>query len=202
MVKLVPRASSRRGEFLGPARALWPARVGDVRMVAGPPLLAAVLMAVSVTACGAVGALGGGIRDKPGNPNAVAPIALVAEGSGPAGDYRVWAFNTSDGMACIEIDSMNAEGGGCDPAGRSPTGGGLARNVHGVIVDGVTAEASAVTAVVRDASGATTALALIDVGPTLPGLKIAIANLGPASNPVAVDFLDAGGSKVDSAPFP
>ena len=155
----------------------------------------AVIAAVVVSACQSV-------RDRPGNPKAVGPVALVTQGSGPAGDYRVWAFHTSDGWACIEIDSMKAEGGGCDPAGGPPTGGGVARNAQGVIVDGITAEASAVTAVVRDASGATTALTLIEVGPTVLGAKVAIANLGLAANPVAVDFLDAGGSKVDSAPFP
>jgi hypothetical protein len=155
----------------------------------------AVIAAVVVSGCQSV-------RDGPANPKAVAPVALVTQGSGPAGDYRVWAFHTSDGWACIEIDSMKAEGGGCDPAGGPPTGGGVARNAQGVIVDGITAEASAVTAVVRDASGATTALTLIEVGPTLPGAKVVIANLGLAANPVAVDFLDAGGSKVDSAPFP
>jgi hypothetical protein len=97
---------------------------------------------------------------------------------------------------------MNAEGGGCDPAGGVPTGGGVARSAQGVIVDGVTAEASAVTAVVRDASGATTVLTLIDVGPTLPGARVVVANLGLDANSLAVDFLDAGGSTVDSAPFP
>jgi hypothetical protein len=97
---------------------------------------------------------------------------------------------------------MKTEGGGCDPAGGPPTGGGVTRNAQGVIVDGITAEASAVTAVIRDASGATTALPLIEVGPTLPGTKVVIANLGLAADPVAVDFLDAGGSIVDSAPLP
>lgn len=141
-------------------------------------------------------------RSGPANPKAVAPVALVTQGSGPAGDYRVWAFRTSDGWACIEVDSMKAEGGGCDPAGGPPTGGGVARNAQGIIVDGVTAEASAVTAVVRDASGSTISLTLIEVGPALPGAKVVVANLGLAANPVAVDFLDAGGWKVDSAPFP
>ena len=155
----------------------------------------AVIAAVVVSGCQSV-------RDAPPNPKAVAPVALVTQGSGPAGDYRVWAFHTSDGWACIEIDSPKAEGYGCDPDGSPPTGGGVARNAQGVIVHGITAEASAVTAVIRDASGATTASILIEVGPTLPGAKVVIANLGLAANPVAVDFLDAGGSKVDSAPFP
>lgn len=97
---------------------------------------------------------------------------------------------------------MDGEGGSCDPTGGPHIGGGVARNAQGVIVDGITAEASAVTAVVRDASGATTPIPLIEVGPTLPGAKIAIANLGHGANPVAVDFLDAGGSTVGSAPFP
>jgi hypothetical protein len=150
-----------------------------------------VIAAVVVSGCQSV-------RSGPANPKAVAPV-LVTQGSGPAGDYRVWAFHTSDGWTCYEVDSPKAEGGGCDPAGGSPTGGGVARNAEGVIVDGVTAEASAVTAVIRDASGATTALSMIEVGPTLPGTKIVVANLGLAANPVAVDFLDAAGSKVDSA---
>jgi hypothetical protein len=73
---------------------------------------------------------------------------------------------------------------------------------QGVIVDGITAEASAATAVVRAASGATTVVTLIEVGPTLPGAKVAIANFGPGANPVAIDFLDASGTRVGSAPFP
>jgi hypothetical protein len=155
----------------------------------------AVIAAVVVSGCQSV-------RDGPANPKAVAPAALVTQGSGPAGDYRVWAFHTSDGWACIEIDSVKAESGGCDPAGGPPTGGGVARNAQGVIVDGITAEASAATAVVRDASGATTVVTLIEVGPTLPGAKVAIANFGPGANPVAIDFLDASGTRVGSAPFP
>ena len=154
-----------------------------------------VIAAVGVSGCQSV-------RSGPANPKAVAPVALVTQGSGPGGDYRVWAFRTSDGWACIEVAFMNGESGGCDPAGGPPTGGGVARDAQGVIVDGITAEASAVTAVVRDASGATTVVTLIDVGPTLPGAKVVVANLGLAAKPVAVDFLDASGSKVDSAPFP
>ena len=142
------------------------------------------------------------VPDRPRNPDAVAPVALVAEGSGPAGAYRVWAFRTSLGWTCIEVDSGNGSNGGCDPAGGPPTGGGVGRDDHGVVVNGITAEASAVTAVVHDASGATTTLALIEVGPTVPRAKIAVANLGPDANPVAIDFFDANGSKVDSAPFP
>jgi len=164
-----------------------------VKQAAGT-CVATLLLMMSATACG-------GVADRPGNPKALAPIALVTQGSGPAGDYRVWAFHTSDGMACIEVDSNNAEGGGCDPTGNLPLGGGLNRNAHGVVVDASTAVASATTAVVHDASGTSVVVALVDVGPTLPGVKIAIANLGPAANPVAVDFLDAGGSKVDSVPF-
>ena len=171
-----------------------------VKQAAGT-CVATLLLVMSAAACEAVGAPGGGVGDRPGNPKALAPIALVAQGSGPAGDYRVWAFHTSDGMTCIEVDSNNAEGGGCDPTGSLPLGGGLSRNAHGVVVDAITAAASASTAVVHDASGTSVVVALVDVGPTLPGVKIAIANLGPAANPVAVDFLDAGGSKVDSVPF-
>lgn len=154
-----------------------------------------VIAAVVVAGCQSV-------RDGPANPKAVAPVALVTQGSGPAGDYRVWAFHTSDGWACVEVAFTTGQTGGCDPAGGSPTGGGVARNAQGVIVNGITAEASAVTAVVRDASGAITAIPLIDVGATLPGAKVAIANLGLAANPAGIDFLDAAGSKVDSAPFP
>jgi hypothetical protein len=152
-----------------------------------------VIPAVVVSGCQSV-------RSGPANPKAVAPV-LVTQGSGPGGDYRVWAFHTSDGWTCIEVDSAKAEGGVCDPAGGPPAGGGVARNAQGVVVDGETAEASAVAAVVRDASGATTALTLIEVGPTLPGVKVAIAAFGPAANPVAVDFLDAAGSNVGSSPL-
>lgn len=171
-----------------------------VKQAAGTSV-ATLLLVMSVTACEAVGAPGGGVGDRPGNPKALAPIALVAQGSGPAGDYRVWAFHTSDGMACIEVDSINAAGGTCDPTDGLPLGGGLSRNAHGVVASAFTAAASATTAVIHDASGATVAVALVDVGPSLPGVKVAIANLGPAANPVAVDFRDAGGSKVDSVPF-
>ena len=134
----------------------------------------------------------------PANPRAVAPVVLVAQGSGPGGSYRVWAFHTSDGWACIEVDSSNAEGGGCDPRGGTPLGGGIARNAQGVIVDGVTTEASAVGAAVRDASGGSTDVPLIDVGPAMPGAKVAIANLDQAANPVAIDFFDVDGVRVDS----
>jgi hypothetical protein len=157
--------------------------------------LSAVLAAAVVSGCQSV-------PDRPDNPNAVAPFALVTEGSGPAGDYRVWAFRTSLGWTCIEVDSGNGSNGGCDPAGGPPIGGGVGRDDHGVVVNGITAEPSAVSAVVRDASGLITPLTLFEVGPTVPGAKIAVANLGPDANPAAIDFLDAGGSKVDSAAFP
>lgn len=91
---------------------------------------------------------------------------------------------------------------GCDPAGGPPIGVGVGRDDHGVVVHGITAEASAVSALVRDASGLTIHLTLFDVGPTVPGAKIAVANLGPNANPAAIDFLDAGGANVDSASFP
>jgi hypothetical protein len=142
------------------------------------------------------------VPDRPDNPEAVAPIALVTEGSGPAGDYRVWAFRTSRGWTCVEVDSGSGSTGGCDPAGGPPLGVGVGRDDHGVVVHGITAEASAVSAVVRDASGLTTTLTLFEVGPTVPRAKIAVANLGPGANPAAIDFLDAGGSKVDSAELP
>jgi hypothetical protein len=147
-----------------------------------------VIAAVVVSGCQSV-------RSGPANPNAVAPVLLVTQGSGPAGDYRVWAFHTTDGMACIEVDSVHGEGGSCDPTGDVPVGSYLGRNDHGVVASAFTAAASATSAVIRDASGATLAVALVDVGPTLPGLTVAVANLGPAANPVAVDFLDASGSK-------
>ena len=141
------------------------------------------------------------LPDRPNNADAVAPV-VVTEGSGPAGDYRVWVFRTPVGWTCIEVDSGNGSSGGCDPAGGTPTGGGVGRDDHGVVVHGVTAEASAVSAVVRDASGLTTTLTLFEIGPTMPGAKIAVANLGPDANPAAIDFLDADGSKVDSTTFP
>jgi hypothetical protein len=157
--------------------------------------LSAVIAAAVVIGCQSV-------PDRPNNPEAVAPIALVTEGSGPAGDHRVWAFRTSLGWTCIEVDSGNGSNGGCDPAGGIPIGVGVGRDDHGVVVNGITAEASAVSAVIRDANGLTTAVTLFEVGPTVPGAKIALANLGPDANPASIDFLDAGGSKVDSAPFP
>ena len=78
----------------------------------------------------------------------------------------------------------------------------MGRNDHGVVVSGITGEASAVSAVVRDASGLRTTLTLLDAGPTVPRAKIAVANLGPDANPAAIDFFDASGAKVDSATFP
>lgn len=141
------------------------------------------------------------VPDRPNNAEAVAPI-VVTEGTGPAGDYRVWAFRTSAGWTCVEVDSANGSTGGCNPAGGPTTGGGVGRDDHGVVVHGITVEPSAVSAVVRDASGLTTALTLSEVGSTMPGAKIAVANLGPDANPAAIDFLDAGGSKVDSTTFP
>jgi hypothetical protein len=174
-----------------------PSRAGEDLTVKSQICLAlsAVIAAAVVSGCRSV-------PDGPRNPDAVAPVSLVTEGLGPAGAYRVWAFRTSLGWTCIEVDSGNGSDGGCDPAGGPPTGGGVARDDHGVVVHGVTAEGSAVSAVVRDASGLTTTLTLFEVGPTVPGAKIAVANLGPDANPAAIDFLDAGGSKVDSAPFP
>jgi hypothetical protein len=159
------------------------------------PALSVAIAAALVTACSSV-------PDRPSNPDAVGPFALVTEGSGPAGPYRVWAFRTSVGWTCIEVDSGKGSSGGCDPRGGPPVGSGVGRDDHGVVVHGITAEASAVSAVVRDASGLRTNVTLVDVGPTVPGAKIAVANLGPEANPAAIDFLDAGGSTVDSARFP
>ncbi len=106
------------------------------------------------------------------------------------------------GWTCIEVDSGHGSNGGCDPAGGAPTGGGVGRDDQGVVVHGITAETTAVCAVVRDASGVTTTVTLLDVGSTVPGAKIAVANLGTDANPIGIDFLDADGLKVDSAPFP
>ena len=92
--------------------------------------------------------------------------------------------------------------GGCDPAGGAPTGGGVGSNDHGVVVSGITGEASAVSAVVCDASGLRTTLTLLDAVPTVPRAKIAVANLGPDAKPAAIDFFDASGAKVDSTTFP
>lgn len=52
--------------------------------------------------------------------------------------------------------------------------------------------------IIHDASGASLSVGLIDGGPTLPGVKVAVANFGPSGSPVGIDFLDATGSKVDS----
>jgi hypothetical protein len=164
--------------------------------------VATTLLAMSVAACSGAGAPLGGVRDRPENPKAIAPISLVAQGSGPAGDHRVWAFRTSDGMTCLEVDSGSGSTAGCDPAGNRAGGGGVGRNAQGVVVDASTEVASAATAVLHDASAADVSVVLVDVGPILPRAKVAVFNLGPAANPVAVDFLDAGGSKVDSVRFP
>ncbi len=141
-------------------------------------------------------------RDRPDNPDGVPPIVVVTEGVGPSGPYRVWAFRTSRGWTCIEVDSGSGSSGGCDPAGGPPTGGGVGRDDHGVVVHGITAAPTAVSAVVRDVSGARVDLTLFDVGSTVPGAKIAVANLGPDANPAAIDFLDAAGRTVDQATFP
>jgi hypothetical protein len=201
MARTAPHTTRHAREHGRPARTPWvtPPAMGSI-----PPArsrLTALLLAVSVAACGVAGN-GGGPGDRPNNPRAVAPFTLVAQGTGPAGDYRVWAFHTSDGMACLEVNSAGIGSGGCDPTGDAPTGGGVGRSAQGVIVDGATPVASAVRAVLRDASGAMIEVTLIDVGPQLPGVKIGVANLGPDANPVGMDFLDAGGSKVDSVRFP
>jgi hypothetical protein len=154
--------------------------------------------AASITIAALIAAGCAGVADRPKNPNVVAPVSLVTKGSGPGGDYLVWAFHTTAGWSCIEVDSPGAESGGCDPLGRTPVGGGVARNERGVIVDGVTTAASALTAEVRDANGLTTAFPLIELGPTMPGAKFVIANLAVTANPVAVDFFDSTGAKVDS----
>jgi hypothetical protein len=153
-----------------------------------------VIAAVVATGCQAV-------RDGPANPKAIAPVTLVAQGSGPAGDYRVWAFRTSDGMTCLAVDWDSGSGAGCDPTGNRAGGGGVGRNAQGVVVDASTEEASAVTAVLHDASAPDVSVPLVAVGPILPRAKVAVFNLGPEANPVSVDFLDAGGSKVGSVPF-
>jgi hypothetical protein len=176
--------------------------IAGVKQAAGTCVVT-MLLATSVAACGAVGAPFGGVRDRPENSKAIAPIVLVAQGSGPAGDYKVWAFRTSDGMTCLEVDSVSGSGAGCDPVGNRAGGGvGVGRNARGVVVDASTEVASATTAVLHDADAADVSVALVDVGPILPRAKVAVFNLGLAANPVAVDFLDAGGSKVDSVRLP
>jgi hypothetical protein len=162
-------------------------------------LPAGLLLTLSITACGASIAPGGGLADRPENPNAIAPIAILAQGSGEAGEFRIWAYHTSEGMACIELATAGGATSACDPTGRPPVGGsGVNRNARGVVVWANTGEASATTAIVVDASGASLNVALIDAGPTVPGVKVAVANLGSSRSPVAIDFLNAAGSKVDS----
>jgi hypothetical protein len=158
-----------------------------------------LLLATSIAACNAFVAPGRDLPNQPENPKAIAPITVVAQGSGAAGDFRVWAYHTSDGMACIELASTGGASSACDPTGRPPVGGsGVNRNARGVVIWASTGAASATTAVVIDANGVDLRLALVNVGPTLPGAKVVIANLGLSANPVAIDFLDAAGSKVDS----
>lgn len=157
-----------------------------------------LLLALAVAGCGSVVA-GGGLPDRPANPKAIAPIAVVAQGSGAAGEFRVWAFHTSDGMACIELASTGGSTSTCDPTGRPPVGGsGVNRSARGVVVWAITGEASATTAIIHDANGASLIVGLIDGGPTLPGVKVAVANFGPSGSPVQIEFLDAAGAKVDS----
>lgn len=159
----------------------------------------ALLLAMTLAACGPVAAPGGSVADRPSNPQALAPIVVVAQGSGAAGDFRVWAYRTADGMACIELGSTGGATSACDPTGRPPVGGsGVNRDARGVVAWADTGAVSATTAVVHDASGADARVALVDVGPTMAGVKVAIANLGPSANPVSIDFLDPAGLKVDS----
>ena len=158
-----------------------------------------LLLALTLAGC----ASGGGVADRPENAKAIAPIALVAQGSGVAGDFRIWAYRTSEGMACIELATTGGASSTCDPTGRPPVGGGgLNRSARGVVVWANTGEASATKAIVHDASGASLSVGLIDGGSTMPGTKVAVANLGPPGSPVGIDFLDANGSKVDSVTFP
>ena len=170
-------------------------------MRAVPTPLIALLLATWLAGCGSFAAPGGGAPDRPNNPKAIAPIAIVAQGAGPAGEYRVWAYHTSDGMACVEVGSKAGVSSGCDPAADRPLGGGVNRSDGGVIAWADTGAASAASAVVRDSTGANVTVALIDVGPSLAGIKVAVANLGPSANPVSIDFLDATGAKVDSVTF-
>ena len=109
---------------------------------------------------------------------------------------------TTLGWTCVEVDSGNGSNGGCDPTGGPPVGAGVGRNERGVVVNGVTAEASAVSAAIHDASGAITTVALFEIGSTVPGAKVGVANLGPAAHPTSIDYLDAGGATVDSARLP
>jgi hypothetical protein len=157
-----------------------------------------LLLALAITGCGAVVAPGGGLSNRPDNPNAIAPIAVIAQGSGAAGEFRVWTYHTSEGMACIELASTGGATSACDPTGRPPLGSGLNRNARGVLVWANTGEASATSAIVHDASGASLNVGLIDGGPTMSGVKVAVANLGPSGSPIAIDFLDAAGSSVDA----
>jgi hypothetical protein len=158
-----------------------------------------LVLAISVVACNAAFDAGRDLPDRPENEKAIAPIMVVAQGSGAAGEFRVWAYHTSDGMACIELASTGGASSACDPTGRPPVGGsGVNRNARGVVVWGSTGAALARTAVVIDENGVDLSLPLVDVGPTMPGAKIAIATLGSSANPVAIDFLDAAGSRIDS----
>ena len=112
------------------------------------------LVGMSVVACDGAGAPGRGPSDRPENANAIAPIALVAEGSGAGGEFRVWAYHTSDGMACIELASAGGASSACDPTGKPPVGGsGVARNARGVVAWASTGAASAATALVLDEPG-------------------------------------------------
>jgi hypothetical protein len=167
-------------------------------VVAPRTSIAGLLLATSLAACGAV-APGGGAPDRPDNPSAIEPISIVAQGSGAAGEFRVWAYRTSDGMVCIELGSRDGATSACDPRGRPPLGGGgVNRNAHGVVVWADSGAATATTAVVHDARGADVIVPLLEGGPSLPGVKLAVANLGASADPLAIDFLDAAQSKVDS----
>jgi hypothetical protein len=163
-------------------------------------LVAALLLAGCFAACGVTPV--GRLPDRPDNANAVEPISVVAQGSGAGGEFRVWAYRTSDAMSCIEVGSTRGSSSACDPTGRPPIGSsGVSRNNQGVVVWAATGAISAITAVIHDEEGPDTSAPLILGGPSLPGVKLAIADLDAAAKPFAIDFLDATGAKVDSIPL-
>jgi hypothetical protein len=138
----------------------------------------------------------GGVRGQPENADAIAPVSVVTEGSGAGGDYRAWAFDTSDGMACVEVASDGGSSATCDPSGGPPVGGGVGRSERGVVAWAVTADPLAVAAILHDSRGAKIPVALVSA----QGLRlnIAVVSLGSAADPLSMEFTDAAGLTVGS----
>lgn len=173
---------------------------------AGKTRLATVAVAaalvLSTAGCGAVASMFVGVPDKPRNERAVAPVVLVAQGTGPAGDYRAWVYRTSDGMTCLETAGKHGGGSGCGGPQAWDNGPGLVTGDDGTFATGSTSQATATAAVVHDAAGSSVQVALTEASPVLPGIRFFVAGFAPGSHPTTADIVDTSGAILESVTFP